>query len=379
LQIAALHAEIQFFFPPPLLPLVWKELIAITKFIVRWRVESAEQALQSLAEDTRDKKIQKHLVAFDLGMLHLQRSVFAMAVSLAHALEQLGIQRKAAAVSIQLYLTSIYTSLIAAVRNRIDMLLMAVATTVISAAALGSIMSIFAPQGLLLFCVAALVAVLLTPIIAVYVPEPGPYPLWPSAFMIAGAVAGALLGGVKGYLLGIAAAAVPQTVVWFKHWRRYEKEIARIDQVVEGAKEDIAAGRTHLAQTAKEIYEHVKAVGSYDLEIQTRELLLYNARYLSEIRGLAKERALAIAVLFIASALVAKFTVATIFSIEALKQLEKVQAPPGVELPKFETPDLSLLGWFVPPVAVLVGRMFDSYAAVAPFALVMSLAAFFIT
>ena len=358
---------------------MWKELIAITKFIVRWRVESAEQALQSLAEDTRDKKIQKHLVAFDLGMLHLQRSVFSMVVSLAHALEQLGIQRKAAAVSIQLYLTSIYTSLITAVRNRIDMFLMAVATTIISAAALGSIMSIFAPQGLLLFCVAALVAVLLTPIISVYVPEPGPYPLWPSAFMIAGAVAGALLGGVKGYLLGIAAAAVPQTVVWFKHWRRYEKEIARIDQVVEGAKEDIAAGRTHLAQTAKEIYEHVKAVGSYDLEIQTRELLLYNARYLSEIRGLAKERALAIAVLFIASALVAKFTVATIFSIEALKQLEKVQAPPGVELPKFETPDLSLLGWFVPPVAVLVGRMFDSYAAVAPFALVMSLAAFFIT
>ncbi|MFZ8841350.1 MAG: hypothetical protein ACO2PM_20995, partial [Pyrobaculum sp.] len=166
---------------------MWKELIAITKFIVRWRVESAEQALQSLAEDTRDKKIQKHLVAFDLGMLHLQRSVFSMVVSLAHALEQLGIQRKAAAVSIQLYLTSIYTSLITAVRNRIDMFLMAVATTIISAAALGSIMSIFAPQGLLLFCVAALVAVLLTPIISVYVPEPGPYPLWPSAFMIAGA------------------------------------------------------------------------------------------------------------------------------------------------------------------------------------------------
>ena len=357
---------------------MWKELIAITKFIVRWRVESAEQALQSLAEDTRDKKIQKHLVAFDLGMLHLQRSVFSMVVSLAHALEQLGIQRKAAAVSIQLYLTSIYTSLITAVRNRIDMFLMAVATTIISAAALGSIMSIFAPQGLLLFCVAALVAVLLTPIISVYVPEPGPYPLWPSAFMIAGATAGALLGGVKGYLLGVAAAAVPQTVVWFKHWRRYEKEIARIDQVVEGAKEDIAAGRTHLAQIAKEVYEHVKAVGSYDLEIQTRELLLYNARYLSEIRGIAKERALTIAVLFIAAILVAKFVVASIFSIEALKQLEKVQSPPGVELPKFETPDLSLLGWFVPPVAVLVGRMFDSYAAVAPFALAMSLATFFI-
>jgi len=133
-----------------------------------------------------------------------------------------------------------------------------------------------------------------------------------------------------------------------------------------------------MAQIAKEVYEHVKAVGSYDLEIQTRELLLYNARYLSEIRGIAKERALAIAVLFIASVLVAKFAVATIFSIEALKQLEKVQAPPGVELPKFEKPDLSLLGWFVPPVAVLVGRMFDSYAAVAPFAIAMSLAAFLI-
>jgi hypothetical protein len=116
---------------------VWRELIAITKFVVRWRVEPAEQALQSLAEDTRDKKIQKHLVAFELGMLHLQRSVFAMVVSLARALEQLGIQRKAAAVSIQLYLTSIYTSLIAAARSRIDTLLMAVATTIISAAALG--------------------------------------------------------------------------------------------------------------------------------------------------------------------------------------------------------------------------------------------------
>ncbi len=357
---------------------MWKELIAITKFIVRWRVEPTEQALQSLAEDTRDKKIQKHLVAFDLGMLHLQRSVLAMVVSLAHALEQLGVQRKAAAVSIQLYLTSTYTSLIAAVRNRIDMLLMAVATTIISAAALGSIMGIFAPEGLLLFSVAAVVAVLLTPIIAAYVPEPGPYPLWPSAFMIAGALLGALLGDVKGYLLGVAAGAVPQTVFWLRYWRRYEKEIARIDQVIQGAMEDIAAGRTYLAQTAKEIYEHVKAVGSYDLEIQTRELLLYNARYLSEIRGIAKERALAVAILFIASVLVAKFVVATIFSIEALKQLERVQAPPGVELPTFEAPDLSLLGWFVPPVAVLVGRMFDSFAAVAPFALAMSLAAFFI-
>jgi hypothetical protein len=357
---------------------VWRELIAITKFIVRWRVEPVEQALQSLAEDTRDKKIQKHLVAFDLGMLHLQRSVFAMVISLAHALEQLGVQRKAAAVSIQLYLTSIYTSLIAAVRNRIDMLLMAIAATIISAAALGSLMSIFAPQGLLLFSVAAAAAVLMTPIIAAYVPEPGPYPLRPSALMVAGALLGALLGGVKGYLLGVAAGAVPQTLLWFKYWRRYEKEIVRIDQVIQGAMEDIAAGRTYLAQTAKEIYEHVKAVGSYDLEIQMREFLLYNARYLSEIRGIAKERALTIAVLFIASVLVAKFVVATIFSIEALKQLEKVQTPPGVELPKLEAPDLSLLGWFVPPVAVLAGRMFDSFAAVAPFALAMSLAAFFI-
>jgi len=357
---------------------VWKELIAITKFVVRWRVEPAEQALQSLAEDTRDKKIQKHLVAFDLGMLHLQRSVFAMVVSLAHALEQLGIQRKAAAVSIQLYLTSIYTSLIAAVRSRIDMLLMVIATTVISAAALGSLMSIFAPQGLMLFSIAAVAAVLLTPIISAYVPEPGPYPLRPSALMLIGALVGALLGGVKGYLLGVAAGAVPQAVFWFRYWRRYEKEIARIDQVIEGAKEDIAAGRTHLAQVAREVYEHVKAVGSYDLEIQTRELLLYNARYLSEIRSIAKERALTIAVLFIAAVLVAKFVVATIFSIEALKQLEKVQAPPGVEFPKFQMPDLSLLGWFVPPVAVLVGRMFDSYAAVAPFALAMSMAALLI-
>ena len=357
---------------------MWKELIAITKFVVRWRVEPAEQALQSLAEDTRDKKIQKHLVAFDLGMLHLQRSVFAMVVSLAHALEQLGIQRKAAAVSIQLYLTSIYTSLIAAVRSRIDMLLMVIATTVISAAALGSLMSIFAPQGLMLFSIAAVAAVLLTPIISAYVPEPGPYPLRPSALMLIGALVGALLGGVKGYLLGVAAGAVPQAVFWFRYWRRYEKEIARIDQVIEGAKEDIAAGRTHLAQIAKEVYEHVKAVGSYDLEIQTRELLLYNARYLSEIRGIAKERALVIAVLFIAAVLVAKFIVVTIFSIEALKQLEKVQAPPGIEFPKFQMPDLSLLGWFVPPVAILVGRMFDSYAAIAPFALAMSLAAFLI-
>jgi len=357
---------------------VWRELVTITKFIVRWRVEPAEQALQSLAEDTRDKKIQKHLVAFDLGVLHLQRSVFAMVISLAHALEQLGIQRKAAAVSIQLYLTSIYTSLIAAVRNRIDMFLMAIAATVISAAALGSLMSIFAPQGVLLFSVAAAVAVLLAPIIATYVPEPGPYPLWPSVFMIAGALLGALLGGVKGYLLGVAVGAVPQTVVWFKHWRRYEKEISRIDQVIEGAKEDIAAGRTHIAQIAKEVYEHVKAVGSYDLEIQTRELLLYNARYMSEIRAIAKERALAIAIMFIAAVLVSKFVVTMIFSIEALKQLERMQTPPGVEFPTFEVPDLSLLGWFVPPVALLVGRMFDSFAAVAPFAMAMSLAAFFI-
>jgi hypothetical protein len=189
---------------------------------------------------------------------------------------------------------------------------------------------------------------------------------------------GALLGGVKGYLLGVAVGAVPQTVIWLKHWRRYEKEIARVDQVIEGAKEDIAAGRTHIAQIAKEVYEHVKAVGSYDLEIQTRELLLYNARYLSEIRGIAKERALVIAVLFIAAVLAAKFVVASIFSLEALKQLEKTQTPPGVELPKFEAPDLSLLGWFVPPVALLVGRMFDSFAAAAPFALALSLAALFI-
>jgi hypothetical protein len=357
---------------------VWRELIAITKFIVRWRVEPAEQALQSLAEETRDKKIQKHLVAFDLGMLHLQRSVFAMVVSLAHALEQLGVQRKAAAVSIQLYLTSVYTSLIAAVRSRIDTFLMVIASVVISAAALGSLMSIFAPQGLLFFSIAALTSVILTPIIASYVPEPGPYPLRLSALMLAGAVAGALLGGVKGYLLGVAAGAVPQTVVWLRYWRRYEKEIARIDQVIEGAKEDIAAGRTHMAQIAKEVYEHVKAVGSYDLEVQTRELLLYNARYLSEIRGIAKERALTIAVLFIAAIIVAKVVVATIFSTVALKQLGSVQAPPGVELPKFEEPDLTLLGWFVPPVAILVGRMFDSFAAVAPFALAMSLAAFLI-
>jgi hypothetical protein len=357
---------------------VWKELIAITKFIVRWRVEPVEQALQWLAEETKDKKIQKHLVAFDLNMLHLQRSVFAMVVSLAHALEQLGIQRKAAAVSIQLYLTSIYTSLIASVRSRIDIFLMAIATVIISAAALGSLMSIFAPQGLLLFSIAAASAVLVTPIIAAYVPEPGPYPLWPSAFMIAGALLGALLGGVKGYLLGVAIGAVPQTLLWFRYWRRYEKEIARIDQVIEGAKEDIAAGRTYMAQIARDVYEHVKAVGSYDLEIQTRELLLYNARYLSEIRGIAKERALTIAVMFIAAILVAKFVIMSIFSIEALKQVEKVQTPPGVELPKFETPDLSLLGWFVPPVALLVGRMFDSLAGVAPFVLAMSLAAFFI-
>jgi hypothetical protein len=357
---------------------VWRELIAITKFIVRWRVEPAEQALQSLAEETRDRRIQKHLVAFDLGMLHLQRSVFAMVVSLAHALEQLGVQRKAAAVSIQLYLTSVYTSLIAAVRSRIDTFLMAIASAVIGAAALGSLMSIFAPEGLLFFSIAAVASVVLTPIIASYVPEPGPYPLRLSALMLAGAVAGALLGGVKGYLLGVAAGAVPQTVVWLRYWRRYEKEIARIDQVIEGAKEDIAAGRTHMAQIAKEVYEHVKAVGSYDLEVQTRELLLYNARYLSEVRAIAKERALTIAVLFIAAVLVAKVVVATIFSTAALKQLEKVQAPPGVELPKFEEPDLTLLGWFVPPVAILVGRMFDSFAAVAPFALAMSLAAFLI-
>ncbi len=373
-----MRVEIQIFFPPSLLLFVWRELVAITKFIVRWRVEPTEQALQSLAEDTRDRRIQKHLVAFDLGMLHLQRSVFAMVVSLAHALEQLGIQRKAAAVSIQLYLTSIYTSLIATARSRIDMLLMAIATTVISAAALGSLMSIFAPQGLLLFSIAAAAAVIMTPAVAAYVPEPGPYPLRLSVLMPAGAAVGALLGGVKGYLLGVAVGAVPQTVIWFRYWRRYEKEIARVDQVIEGAKEDIAAGRTHLAQVAREVYEHVKAVGSYDLEIQTRELLLYNARYLSEIRAIAKERALAIAVLFIAAVLVAKFVVMSIFGLEALKQLEKVQAPPGVELPTFEMPDLSLLGWFVPPVAVLVGRMFDSYAAVAPFALALSLAAFFI-
>jgi len=122
------------------------------------------------------------------------------------------------------------------------------------------------------------------------------------------------------------------------------------------------------------VYEHVKAVGSYDLEVLTRELLLYNARYLSEVREIAKERALTTTVLFIAAVLVAKVVVATIFSVEALKQLEKVQAPPGIELPKFEEPDLTLLGWFVPPVAIFVGRMFDSFAAVAPFALAMSLA-----
>ncbi len=357
---------------------MWRELIAITKFIVRWRVESTEQALQALAEDTQDKRIQKHLVAFELGMLHLQHSVFAMVVSLAHALEQLGIQRKAAAVSIQLYLTSIYTWLIAAARNRIDMLLMATATMVISAAALGSLVSIFTAQGLLLFSVAAVASVIMTPIVAAHVPEPGPYPLRLSVLMVAGAVLGALLSGVDGYLLGIAVGAVPQTVVWFRYWRRYEKEIARIDQTIEGAREDIATGRTHLAQVAKEVYEHVKSVGSYDLEILTRELLLYNARYLSEIRTIAKERALAIAIMFMAAVLVIKLIVMSIFGLEVLKQLEQMQAPPGVELPKFEMPDLSLLAWFVPPVAILVGRMFDSYAAVAPFALAMSLATFFI-
>ncbi len=60
---------------------MWRELIAITKFVVRWRVEPTEQVLQAHAEETKDKRIQKYLVAFDLDMLHLQCSVFAMVAS----------------------------------------------------------------------------------------------------------------------------------------------------------------------------------------------------------------------------------------------------------------------------------------------------------
>jgi len=353
---------------------MWRELLAVTKFIVRWRVEPTEQALQALAEETGDKRIQRHLAAFELGAMHLQRSVFSLVVSLAGALEQLGVQRKTAAVSLQLYLTAIYTSLIAAVRGRVDTILMAVITMVVSAAALGGVMSIFAAEGLLLFGGAVAAAAALTPFIGMYVPQLGPYPMWPSLFLFAGAAAGALLGGVNGYLAGVALGAVPQTVVWFRHWRRYERELARIDHVIEGAREDVAAGRSVLAQIAREVYEHVKSVGSYDLEIQTRELLLYNARYFAEVRSIAKERALVVAVLLIAAVLTVRLLVDVVFGSQLLSQLRDLPEAPGVEAMRLAPPDVSMIGWFVPLAAALVGRMFDSYAAAAPSAAALSVA-----
>ncbi len=71
---------------------MWRGFIAITKFVVRWRVEPG---VSVVCGGYAGKRIQKHLVASDLGMLHLQHSVFAMVASLAHALEQLGVQRNA--------------------------------------------------------------------------------------------------------------------------------------------------------------------------------------------------------------------------------------------------------------------------------------------
>ncbi len=77
---------------------MWRGFIAITKFVVRCRVEPG---VSVVCGGYAGKRIQKYLVAFDLGMLHLQHSVFAMVVSLAHALKQLGIQRKAQEVALE--------------------------------------------------------------------------------------------------------------------------------------------------------------------------------------------------------------------------------------------------------------------------------------
>ncbi len=57
---------------------MWRGLIAITRFVVRCMVEPGASVV---CRGYAGKRIQKYLVAFDLDMLHLQRSVFAMVAS----------------------------------------------------------------------------------------------------------------------------------------------------------------------------------------------------------------------------------------------------------------------------------------------------------
>jgi hypothetical protein len=351
---------------------MWKELLAVTKFITRWRVESTEQALHELAESERDKRMLRHLAAFELGTIHLQRSLLSMVISLAKALEELGVRRREAAVTLQLYLASVYTSLIQSAKSRLDMVLMASATLVITSATLGAVMSILAPEGVYMLALGMFGSLILAPMVSAYLPELGRYPLKWLALPVAGAAVGGILFGVRGYLIGIMAGSAPATYFWLKRWRKYEREVVRIDRVIETAREGLSTGSSVLGQHAREIYEHVNQVGAYDLEIQSRELLLYTARYFSELRAIGKERALALAVLMAASLAVVKVVAALVFSFQALQV--NVQPPPGASVPtlKLTPPDLSMLGWLAPVPAVLIGRMFDSWAATAPFLIALS-------
>lgn len=351
---------------------MWRELLAVTKFITRWRVESTEQALYELAKSERDKRMLRYLAALELGTIHLQRSLLSMVISLASVLEELGVRRREAAMTLQLYLVSVYAALIQTSKSRLDMVLMASATLVITSATIGAVMSLLAPEGMYLLVAGVSASLALAPVVSAYMPELGAYQLRWLALSAAGAAVGGILFGVKGYLIGVMVGSAPATYLWLKRWRKYEKEVARIDRVIETAREGFPTGTSVLGRHAREIYEHVNQVGSYDLEIHSRELLLYTARYFSELRAIGKERAIAMAVLMAASFALVKMVATLVINIQALQVYTQQLPGAGEMLLQPKPPDLSILGWLAPVPAVLIGRMFDSWAATAPFLIALS-------
>ncbi|MGC9119750.1 MAG: hypothetical protein ACP5I3_12305, partial [Thermoproteus sp.] len=291
---------------------MWRELVVAVKYLLRWRVETSSSALAQLSDARDDKQRRmalRMLSAAELGTVFKERGLLPSVVSLTRAFEEWGISRKAASQLLYLYLAAVYTALISAVRSRLDMFLTMAVTLIVTSFALGGIMAAMVPQALWLVYISIAATAALLPLAESTVPPLGKYDYRPAVLMPVGAVAGYLLGGVKGFAVGLFAAALPMAVVWFRSWLAYEFELARVDRLLEAAADGEPVGRGYIAEEVRSAYEHVHEVGAYDMELLSRELMLFMARYWHEVRSLARGRGLTLAVLFVAAVAVMRIVV----------------------------------------------------------------------
>jgi hypothetical protein len=354
---------------------MWRELLAAVKYLLRWRMETAASALSSLADSSKDRGERlialRTLSSLELGTLHRNKSFLAIIAALTAAFERWGITRKAATQLLYMYLAAVYTTLISAVRSRLDLYLTAAVTLVVSSTALGGVLAPMAPQSAYLMYIAFAAAVFMVPVVERQIPPLGSYDYRYALLIPIGAAVGHLLGGYKGFAVGMAVAAAPHTVMWLRRWLVYERELARVDRLAEAAAEGEPTGRSLLAKEVKEIYEHVEESGSYDLEVLARELVLFTARFFAEVRSLARERGVAMIVLLLVSIAVVKMVTAFTASLLPAKAIEAA----GSEFRIIEPVDLTPIVYFTPLFAYAAGRMLDSHASAASVAAYATLAA----